>query len=349
MWIVREVDMRRIGLVTIIVSLLLMTAPASAADYVMMNKDGECVNRYYSEIPFHITIKSADTMLVTTGSNGFVITSYVPDAWEFVEIKLGPAFEDIGYTILKDVDSIAPDTFVVGFYDPAGVPSFDDELYFTLVVNTGWAFDEAICVDTTWVSPTHSWQWSGPLGMIVPGFLDVSHVPGSPHCIFLWEMPCIPPNFTVVPPDTGLHWLSGCGDLIFELHNSLVYDGIEPGLCNFRILGGPGAVTRTSCTTSVYVCPPQQAGTYPVWVEIDHCCNFDYCEFDVVFLEESRPDGDCNCDGGVDIDDVVYLIAYIFTGGYNPHANPDCTGEVDIDDVVYLIAYIFSGGPAPCG
>jgi hypothetical protein len=26
----------------------------------------------------------------------------------------------------------------------------------------------------------------------------------------------------------------------------------------------------------------------------------------------------------------------------------DCSGDVDIDDVVYLIAYIFSGGPAPC-
>lgn len=26
----------------------------------------------------------------------------------------------------------------------------------------------------------------------------------------------------------------------------------------------------------------------------------------------------------------------------------DCSGGVDIDDVVYLIAYIFSGGPAPC-
>jgi hypothetical protein len=62
--------------------------------------------------------------------------------------------------------------------------------------------------------------------------------------------------------------------------------------------------------------------------------------------------GDADMSGNVDIDDVVYLIAYIFTGG-TPPAPMDCCGDadascnVDIDDVVYLIAYIFSGGPVP--
>lgn len=62
--------------------------------------------------------------------------------------------------------------------------------------------------------------------------------------------------------------------------------------------------------------------------------------------------GDANESGGVDIDDVVYLISYIFSGG--PPPVPEiCCGDangsyaVDIDDVVYLIAYIFSGGPEP--
>ena len=54
----------------------------------------------------------------------------------------------------------------------------------------------------------------------------------------------------------------------------------------------------------------------------------------------------------VDIDDVVYLINYIFAGGTSPDpiesGDVDCSGGVDIDDVVYLIAYIFSGGPEPC-
>ncbi len=62
--------------------------------------------------------------------------------------------------------------------------------------------------------------------------------------------------------------------------------------------------------------------------------------------------GDADGSGAVDIDDVVYLITYIFSGGTAPDpleaGDADCSGMIDIDDVVYLITYIFSGGPAPC-
>jgi hypothetical protein len=62
--------------------------------------------------------------------------------------------------------------------------------------------------------------------------------------------------------------------------------------------------------------------------------------------------GDADGSEDVDIDDVVFLIAYIFSGGPPPDpyesGDADCSGAVDIDDVVYLIGYIFSGGNAPC-
>ncbi len=62
--------------------------------------------------------------------------------------------------------------------------------------------------------------------------------------------------------------------------------------------------------------------------------------------------GDANGDVTVDISDVVYLIAYIFSGGSAPSpllaGDANCDNAVDISDVVYLIAYIFSGGLAPC-
>jgi len=62
--------------------------------------------------------------------------------------------------------------------------------------------------------------------------------------------------------------------------------------------------------------------------------------------------GDASGDGYIDIDDVVYLIDYIFTGGPDPipeynAGNPNCSVDVDIDDVVFLINYIFTGGPPP--
>jgi hypothetical protein len=65
-----------------------------------------------------------------------------------------------------------------------------------------------------------------------------------------------------------------------------------------------------------------------------------------------------NADGStaeptVDLDDVVYLIAFIFSSGPFPtpyvviSGDGNCSCAVDIDDVVYLIAYIFSGGAPP--
>jgi len=61
--------------------------------------------------------------------------------------------------------------------------------------------------------------------------------------------------------------------------------------------------------------------------------------------------GDADASGDTDIDDVVFLIDYIFSLGPAPTpvraGDGDCSGNIDIDDVVYLIAYIFSAGPAP--
>jgi hypothetical protein len=62
--------------------------------------------------------------------------------------------------------------------------------------------------------------------------------------------------------------------------------------------------------------------------------------------------GDADFSGGVDIDDVVFLINYIFAGGPPPDpyesGDADCSGGIDIDDVVYLINYIFASGYDPC-
>lgn len=62
--------------------------------------------------------------------------------------------------------------------------------------------------------------------------------------------------------------------------------------------------------------------------------------------------GDANGDGGIDISDPIFLIAYIFSGGPAPepyeYGDVNCDTVIDISDAVYLISYIFSGGAAPC-
>lgn len=70
------------------------------------------------------------------------------------------------------------------------------------------------------------------------------------------------------------------------------------------------------------------------------------------FAEPEYMVGDADGSGEIDIDDVVYIISYIFTGGPEPvpvldSGDANGSGDVDIDDVTYLIAYIFTGGPPP--
>ena len=50
--------------------------------------------------------------------------------------------------------------------------------------------------------------------------------------------------------------------------------------------------------------------------------------------------------------DVVYIIAYKYSGGPPPTPNvllgdADCSGHIDILDAVYLINHISKGGPRP--
>ena len=64
----------------------------------------------------------------------------------------------------------------------------------------------------------------------------------------------------------------------------------------------------------------------------------------------SYPDvGDCNCDGIVDVGDVVYLIGYCYRGGPLPVTpevgDANCDGVVNIGDIVRIVGYLFYGQP----
>jgi hypothetical protein len=70
------------------------------------------------------------------------------------------------------------------------------------------------------------------------------------------------------------------------------------------------------------------------------------------FVCDCRP-GDANGDGGKNVGDAVYLIAYVFKGGAAPTPYPKCSGDANGDgganvgDAVYMIAFVFKGGAAP--
>jgi hypothetical protein len=62
--------------------------------------------------------------------------------------------------------------------------------------------------------------------------------------------------------------------------------------------------------------------------------------------------GDADANGVVDIDDIIYLINYVYLGGPEPvhweSGDVNCDGKIDMLDIVYLARYMFRGGPAPC-
>ena len=62
--------------------------------------------------------------------------------------------------------------------------------------------------------------------------------------------------------------------------------------------------------------------------------------------------GDANSDQTINVDDAVFLINYVFSGGLAPNplnaGDANCDGQVNVGDAVYLIAYVFSGGSEPC-
>jgi len=62
--------------------------------------------------------------------------------------------------------------------------------------------------------------------------------------------------------------------------------------------------------------------------------------------------GDIDQSGGIDIDDIIMTVGYIFLGRPLPgsivKADYDCSHSVDIDDVIRLAEYVFLGGELPC-
>ena len=62
--------------------------------------------------------------------------------------------------------------------------------------------------------------------------------------------------------------------------------------------------------------------------------------------------GDCNGDGVIDLGDVLFLISYLYKGGFAPDplciGDASCDGMVDLGDVLSVISYLYKGGPEPC-
>jgi len=66
--------------------------------------------------------------------------------------------------------------------------------------------------------------------------------------------------------------------------------------------------------------------------------------------------GDVNNDNVMDMQDIVYMINFVYSGGNAPYPfkylgnmNPNEDAVYDLNDIMFMIAYYFEGGPCPDG
>jgi CubicO group peptidase (beta-lactamase class C family) len=131
--------------------------------------------------------------------------------------------------------------------------------------------------------------------------------------------------------------------------------GMEPYIWT-RLAGQPPSGTVfNGGTEGTITGTPSWSATYYMQIEAadsDIPPSKDTVDVFITIVDPPYLCGNADGSGGVDIDDVVFLINYIFASGPEPDpletGDADCSGDVDIDDVVFLISYIFSGGNEPC-
>ncbi len=94
-------------------------------------------------------------------------------------------------------------------------------------------------------------------------------------------------------------------------------------------------------------------GTYQFQVRVNdspYLCAYYFDDF--TMSVESGDNGDANCDGELNLADILYLIEYIYGAGNPPRSmggcDCDCSYTCDLGDILYLISHIYGEGPIPC-
>jgi len=125
---------------------------------------------------------------------------------------------------------------------------------------------------------------------------------------------------------------------------------------SFPLPAGSGEVMRLFFTTYQYALGGRADnvdstdGTRTVLLSSD-LLTYEPAVYSGMITMRSVLRGDANGSGTVNIADVTYLVAYLFTGGPAPVSIQAGDAAVDfqvtIPDLTYLVDYLFTGGPPP--
>jgi len=195
---------------------------------------------------------------------------------------------------------------------------------------------------------------------------------GSEGDLYSMHLPNPPDSFKIDPFDKIL---KRAEEVPFTMHiaTSCIPDAIygKPYSFQLQAIGGvpdytwdktlgqlPYGLTLNENTGEIYGTPGWIADYYfkVKCTDSDSPPTVDERGYAFRVVETTIQAGDCNGSGEVDLDDIMYLLNYIFLHGDPPvtmeAGDADCSGCIDIDDVVCIINYVFRGGPPPgsvCG
>ena len=166
----------------------------------------------------------------------------------------------------------------------------------------------------------------------------VNVVPGAVYSIgsYFWYSP----DAATVPTGVvGVSWYAGLGGT-----------GSFLGLDSTLPTNGPAGTWLLAQKT--LFAPPQAHSALITLGVTTHESKTTLAVFDDAFVFGGGPAGvigDVNGDGTIGVDDVFYLVNYLFAHGPLPVGPSDVDGDykLDVADVFYLVNYLFAGGDPP--
>nr|MBN2277017.1 putative Ig domain-containing protein [candidate division Zixibacteria bacterium] len=204
------------------------------------------------------------------------------------------------------------------FYGPFAMGrTYGEAFHDWFTVVNGWGFDqEMLC-----------WFY----GMTLCGDPTLKHSGSVPVSITITSVANGTMNVAYI--DT-LEAEGGYPPYVWSVISGQLPDGLDLNALSGIISGVPTAVGTFEFTIQALDSKiPPNTDTQEYSIEINMIC------------------GDANGSGGINILDVTFLIAYLYTEGPDPVpyiiADTNGSGAVNILDVTYLINYLYKSGPAP--
>jgi len=142
------------------------------------------------------------------------------------------------------------------------------------------------------------------------------------------------------------------------------FDAYDDDLLNdnihYDLLSGPGEIDPV---TGVFSCVPvcQEVGVYFAAIEVCAADNAHPCPqgnpdlhvtIELAVTETVPLVGDADHDDVINLNDVMYIIAFLYNGGPAPVPGPEVAdaradGRINVLDLVHLIAFLYLDGPEP--